>query len=299
MTTTIESRINDATSALDAALAEAEQRCQAIRWRLANFPANQAVPDLETEIESLMEGAGQVGMRHGELKMLTIVTQTDGDDDDGPILFDPDVVGLAKPDTILNEPEEHDETIQPEISEALVNGLAPAGTGSGETTYNVIEFFGDTEIVEALGGRGRYATFEEAKEAAIDYLEDVIDLCELTIEGLRDADTPEQYFGTDAATISEPEGNVRKICGDHYKPDPELQGKPLPWFLGKLVKLRFSVPGQPTNAELMWVAVTSVRGDELVGTLTNEPLYADQCCGDEIVFGRQDVLVVEEGGVAA
>jgi hypothetical protein len=42
----------------------------------------------------------------------------------------------------------------------------------------------------------------------------------------------------------------------------------------------------------MWVAVDSIRGDEIVGTLTNEPHHADLHFGDEVAFSPEDVLVV-------
>lgn len=183
------------------------------------------------------------------------------------------------------------------MEDEVICGPELGGEDPAAMTYNVIRFLGDTEIVATEGGKGEYLTFEAAKAAAIDYLEAVIDLCELTIDGFRDADTPEQYFGTEGATLPEPGSNVRVVCSGCYQPDPEVQGKPLAWFVGKLVKLEFPVPGEPPNGELMWVAVTSVRGDELVGLLDNDPLFADQSYGDEIVFGRDEVLVVDESGV--
>lgn len=66
----MESKNNDARSELDVALAEIEQRCQEIRWRLANFPADQIVLDLETEIGDLLGEAGRVAAKYGEMRAL-------------------------------------------------------------------------------------------------------------------------------------------------------------------------------------------------------------------------------------
>ena len=173
--------------------------------------------------------------------------------------------------------------------------LTCAEKGQIGRTYSVIQMLGDTEIVEAEDDTGEYPSFAEAKVAAIDYLEDVISLCEGSLEEIREAASPEHYFGADVVEPlpSATEGNVQYICAGHYQPDPEVQAKPIEWFIGKVVKLRFTIPGLPDNGEYMWVAVDSHRGDELVGTLTNEPHHADLHFGDEVVFRRVDVLVVD------
>jgi hypothetical protein len=277
MTTTIESMVNTTASDLKAVLIAVELRCQEMRWRLANYAAVQAVPDLEPEIGNLMVEVGGVARLYGGTSCL---------------------IGLQG--TAPDVTKQTDTTEHPKTHEATALKQDLSAKEAAVTTYNVVQFYGDTEIVEAKIGCGEYATFEAAKEAAIGYLQDIMDECEMVIDELRDVETPEQYFGTDAATAapSDIEGNVQIICPDHYQPDPQVQAKPLEWFVGKLVKLRFPIPGRPTNAERMWVAVNSLRGEELVGTLTNEPLFADQSYGDEIVFRREEVLVVNEGGVA-
>ena len=71
--------------------------------------------------------------------------------------------------------------------------------GQGGRTYNVVQFFDDTEIVEAIDGAGEYTTFGEAKAAAIDYLKNVMDMCEMEIDEIQDCDTPEHYFGESAS----------------------------------------------------------------------------------------------------
>ena len=175
-----------------------------------------------------------------------------------------------------------------------------AKTGSAERTFNLSRFFGDTEIVEAAGESGEYTSFEEAKAAAINYLQEVIDLCEFRMEEVRDADTDDQYFGTDVGPSTQgAEGNIRYVCAGHYRPDPEIQQKPTPWFVGRLVKVRFPIPGRPLNGENTWVEVKDLRGDEFVGTLTNGPLYVDFHFGDEIVFRRDEILVVDGFGAGA
>jgi hypothetical protein len=55
-----------------------------------------------------------------------------------------------------------------------------------QKTYNIIQFFGDTEIVKADGDNGEYHSLKEARDAAIDYLSDVIDLCKMRMEEIRD-----------------------------------------------------------------------------------------------------------------
>ena len=161
-------------------------------------------------------------------------------------------------------------------------------------TYDVVQMLSDTEVVEVQGDAGEYVTFHEAKEAALDYLQDVIDLCELTIDGFRDTDTPEQYFGTEVVADEKPDhdGNVQYICSGHYQPIPEAKEKPPQWFVGRLVKLLFPIPRRPDNGEYMWVQVQSHRGDELVGILANEPLHADHSYGDEIVFRPERIVAL-------
>ena len=103
-------------------------------------------------------------------------------------------------------------------------------------------------------------------------------------------------------------GAVHSSCAP--KPDPIIAKKPVDWFIGKHVKLGFSVPqeiidqGGPKK-EHMWVKVTrGVQedepqvGEELVGTLDNDPSYAtDWTCGDTIGFRRDEVevAILEDG----
>jgi hypothetical protein len=78
----LESKIENTTSDLNAALVEVEQRCQEIRWRLNHFPIDQIVTDLETEIESLLGEAGRVGVLYGEVRVLARI-EAEARDDDG------------------------------------------------------------------------------------------------------------------------------------------------------------------------------------------------------------------------
>ena len=67
---------------------------------------------------------------------------------------------------------------------------------SAEKTYLVIEEDFDTRIRESYGvggDVGEYETFREARDAAVEYLESHIELCETALAGIRHADTYDQY----------------------------------------------------------------------------------------------------------
>jgi hypothetical protein len=170
-------------------------------------------------------------------------------------------------------------------------------TASVARSFNVHQFLGDTEILEAEGDSGEYPSFIEARDAAVEYLEGLISLCEDSLEEIRDAEYFEEYRGTavSATSASDPgeeaERNVRIISAGHYQLTPEIREKPMPWFVGRFVKLNFPIPGG--LGEYMWVLVTSHKGDELVGTLDNEPVFADLDRGDEIVFRPEEIVAVD------
>jgi hypothetical protein len=54
-----------------------------------------------------------------------------------------------------------------------------------QKSYDVIQLLGDTEIVAADGDNGEYQSIQEARDVAIDYLEGVIELCEIRMEEIR------------------------------------------------------------------------------------------------------------------
>lgn len=62
-----------------------------------------------------------------------------------------------------------------------------------EVTYCVIEEDFDTRIRRIDGDEGEYGTFGEARDAAIEYLEDLIDSCRFTLDGIRRAERYEEY----------------------------------------------------------------------------------------------------------
>ncbi len=88
--------------------------------------------------------------------------------------------------------------------------------------------------------------------------------------------------------------NIGFRCKKHQKkPDPQYAKKPIKWFLGKHCQLSFPCPGK--RKELMWVLVTGpsqAKGEELRGTLNNDPVYAEIRCGDEVEFSRKEILEV-------
>lgn len=61
------------------------------------------------------------------------------------------------------------------------------------------------------------------------------------------------------------------------------------------VKLIFELndtESKDINAERLWVTITDVDGDKLVGVIDNEPLKVDLKEGDTIHFVRQNVFDV-------
>lgn len=63
--------------------------------------------------------------------------------------------------------------------------------------------------------------------------------------------------------------------------------------VGDSVKIRFHFdPVDGFDAESMWISVTGVYGDEIVGTLDNYPVFTEQHgfeYGDEVTFSQGDV----------
>ncbi len=88
-------------------------------------------------------------------------------------------------------------------------------------------------------------------------------------------------------------GNVRWIHAEcAATPSPEWTRKPLDWFVGKAVKMKFQSADSPV--EQMWVVVTHVDDNDLVGTLKNEPVYVHHVAyGDRVVLNRTQVIDVE------
>jgi Uncharacterized protein conserved in bacteria (DUF2314) len=70
----------------------------------------------------------------------------------------------------------------------------------------------------------------------------------------------------------EPASNIRVVCAVHGShPDPQWALKPSNFFIGKYVKLGFRTD-DGRALEHMWVEVTGISGDFLVGNLNNDPV---------------------------
>ena len=70
---------------------------------------------------------------------------------------------------------------------------------------------------------------------------------------------------------------------------------------GDLVKLIFELvpPGETYTAERMWVGITEIGPNGILGTLDNEPYEAQLRPGDIIEFQRYNVIAVDFGDRAA
>lgn len=97
----------------------------------------------------------------------------------------------------------------------LASAWTGAWPGSDEATYSVEEDGVDTRIIRFSKGEGDYATFDEAKVAAIDWLENLIDLCRDRIEEIYSADTYEAHVspGSDEGCLGV-EGREVRSCHD-------------------------------------------------------------------------------------
>lgn len=83
-------------------------------------------------------------------------------------------------------------------------------------------------------------------------------------------------------------GNVRLVHEDYCKPDPQWTHKPLEWFVGRAVKMAFQ--SAESAVESMWVKVTDVEADNLVGTLDNDPVCVYHLTfGDRVVLNRTQI----------
>ena len=82
-------------------------------------------------------------------------------------------------------------------------------------SFDVLQWFGDTRIVRAVGDTGEYSSFANAKAAAVDYLDDLICLCQDTLNEIQDSETYEEYIGGQADGKSpgfeDEEGRIRYI----------------------------------------------------------------------------------------
>lgn len=90
----------------------------------------------------------------------------------------------------------------------------------------------------------------------------------------------------------EPRSNIGMVCPEHApRPNKELiKGKSPEDFISKFVKKAFTVPGEETLVEHMWIWVQEVVDGKLAGRLDNTPIYN---CGvkykDRIVLGMEEI----------
>ena len=67
--------------------------------------------------------------------------------------------------------------------------------GPTTSTYLVRQWFADTEIVRLDDLSGEHSSFDEAQARAIDYLQDLINLCECRLAEIEAAGSWEEYSG--------------------------------------------------------------------------------------------------------
>lgn len=87
------------------------------------------------------------------------------------------------------------------------------------------------------------------------------------------------------------DNNVRLVHETAYSPDPLYAKKPLGWYVGRHVKMAFQAAD--SRVEHMWIAVTGVEGDYLVGTVENDPYVVSHVkYGDKVSLSRTQVEAV-------
>ena len=85
--------------------------------------------------------------------------------------------------------------------------------------------------------------------------------------------------------------NIRMLEPDECLPDSMYTRRPLEWFVGRTVKIAFEI--DTAIGEHMWVTVTHIEEDHLVGTLTNDPAVIESLQhGDEVTMTPSQVEAV-------
>jgi hypothetical protein len=85
--------------------------------------------------------------------------------------------------------------------------------------------------------------------------------------------------------------NVRLVHEGAIAPDCLYTKKPLEWFVGRCVKVAFQ--SAQSRVEHMWVIVTQVESDHLVGKLDNQPVSVTRISqGDRVVLSRVQIEAV-------
>ena len=89
------------------------------------------------------------------------------------------------------------------------------------------------------------------------------------------------------------ESNIRLVHELAMRPDPYYASLPLEWFIDRNVKMAFQ--SRDSRPEHMWVAITHIEGDYLVGTLNSIPSSVDGLAlGDRVVVSRVWIEAVEQ-----
>lgn len=93
--------------------------------------------------------------------------------------------------------------------------------------------------------------------------------------------------------MTKDESNIRVVHELAMRPDPYYASLPLEWFIGRNVKMAFQ--SRTSRPEHMWVAITHIDGDYLIGTLNNIPSYVDGVSlGERVVVSRVWIEAVEQ-----
>lgn len=91
--------------------------------------------------------------------------------------------------------------------------------------------------------------------------------------------------------MSANDDNVRAVSGGAISPDSLYTQRPLEWFVGRCVKMAFQ--SAESGVEHMWVNITHVEGDNLVGSLDNHPVLVTHVgYGDRVVLSRVQIEAV-------
>lgn len=86
--------------------------------------------------------------------------------------------------------------------------------------------------------------------------------------------------------------NVRLVSSEAFPPESLYASRPLEWFCGRAVKTAFQAAD--ARVEHMWVQITHIEDEKLVGTLDNEPIWVEQMqLGDTVKLRRTQIEAVD------
>ena len=87
-------------------------------------------------------------------------------------------------------------------------------------------------------------------------------------------------------------GNVRLVHEEAIKPECMYNKKPLHWYVGRCVKIAFQSAKSPV--EHMWVRITDVDENDLIGVLDNYPVSVIHLrYGDRVTLNRTQIEAVD------